>query len=577
VQGYTLRVDTRWSARLMYSNIYGGSRSAHVYFDLLRTTEGNDATLLFAIINNALLFVGQMSPQLHFDFENEFIDPAVRDKFREHRERFDGDLLLFSRGVSLLNQKLLLGIDNSAADVAPLTTIGDLALHGNDYMDSPDEFWESDPSDLRLMSEFAPTWDIHNPRQIYQLFVRSYLMLTKHLPASVAMTRIFDTAFGVGPRDLLFDELVLDDYIALVFGVFTAACDAVTNGKTCVINTQQFFELTTLPQSGLDAFFARRSGDKETFARELQVGVETAADLAAYLDSQVKALDMTVLRQRPLFHVSDGRCAVLDAQFVIELISTTLYWTIFDRLPPGRIREDFSSAWGGCFEAYVIDHLQHYYPAAAGVLRSCVHFPIGEVDAILDFADFVIIMEVKSGLMARDPRMSRDVELFRADLHKKFVDDAGVHQLAKAVTSLIAGDIETSRPSPRIYPLLVGDEPALQSFAANRYLDAEFTRKLGERPPSVAPLTVMSVDELEELLPYVSNGDLSWRDLIDSRFDANGVTPDPFHTALATARRRKNVRPRTNSFLSEAGEWIRSRIMERYRFEKMPAGPTTDV
>ena len=68
-----------------------------------------------------------------------------------------------------------------------------------------------------------------------------------------------------------------------------------------------------------------------------------------------------------------------------------------------------------------------------------------------------------------------------------------------------------------------------------------------------------------------THGRTGWRRaLLGSVAEANGVTPDPFHTTLATARRRKNVPQRTNSFLSEAGEWIRSRIMERYRFEKMP-------
>ena len=145
----------------------------------------------------------------------------------------------------------------------------------------------------------------------------------------------------------------------------------------------------------------------------------------------------------------------------------------------------------------------------------------------------------------------------------------------KAVAS---GDVRTNRTECYVYPILVGDEPALQTFAANRYMDEEFTSQLPTpRPAAVAPLTVMSIDELEELLPYLSAGDASWRDALDPRFQQDGVTPDPFHTTWATFRKTHNIAHRPNSFLSDADERVRARIFERYHFQSMPeGGPLAD-
>src|SRR2546430_2430867 len=97
------------------------------------------------------------------------------------------------------------------------------------------------------------------------------------------------------------------------------------------------------------------------------------------------------------------------------------------------------------------------------------------------------------------------------------------------------------RKDVRIYPILVGDDPILQCFVANRYLDEQFRAQFGDRPANVAPLTVMLIDELEELLPYVSAGDVGWREVLDARFEKDGVSADAFHTNLASIRSKKEI------------------------------------
>ncbi len=39
----------------------------------------------------------------------------------------------------------------------------------------------------------------------------------------------------------------------------------------------------------------------------------------------------------------------------------------------------------------------------------------------------------------------------------------------------------------------------------------------------IRPLTVMTIDELEQLLPHVSDGDIQWEELLQARFDRKTV------------------------------------------------------
>src|SRR5207248_1277193 len=100
---------------------------------------------------------------------------------------------------------------------------------------------------------------------------------------------------------------------------------------------------------------------------------------------------------RPIFRRTDERYSVLDGRFLIELLSTTLYWTLFDSIPDKKARNTFSTLWGECFEAFVVRELGFFYPASAAILRTDVAIDGGQIDAMLDFGEFVVVFEIKSG------------------------------------------------------------------------------------------------------------------------------------------------------------------------------------
>lgn len=553
----------------MYSNVEDCSRDATKLWDLVKTlAETDDLVNHLAVINNALIFLGAMNGQLHAELEAEFADADLQGALAKARTTADGPVILFNRPAHLMALKLLLGISHAHGKDDSLVSVGKLILHANDYVESAEEIWDTEPELIEIIANFAPVWELLNPRDVFQLFVRSYLLLTEHIAEHEGVTTLTTEQLGVPPRDLLLDGLKIEDYLALVFGIFINVRTAVQNEKTCIIDMDQFFRVTTLPAQGLKSFLERRSGDAETFSGELSVTSSDAEAFDAYIRNGAKAMDATVIKQRPIFRRTDGRHSVLDARFLIELLSTTLYWTIFDSIPDRKARNTFSIMWGECFESFVLRELEFFYPTSSAILRTRVPIDGGEIDAMLDFGEFVIVLEIKSGLLAKDPRLMRNANELRAELHKKFVEGTGVWQLVKAVRAIADGEVEMSLRGCHIYPVLVGDDPILQCFTANRYLDEQFTAQLTNRPPNVAPLTSMLIDELEATLPYSSNGDVGWRDIFDTRFEPDGVSPDSFRTTLATVLSEKKIPHRKNEFLSEHGKRIGKLIFERYHFSQ---------
>jgi hypothetical protein len=90
--------------------------------------------------------------------------------------------------------------------------------------------------------------------------------------------------------------------------------------------------------------------------------------------------------------------------------------------------------------------------------------------------------------------------------------------LASSCQAITEGRIPTVMKPARIYPVCVSDEPAVESFFfttySNEVFQKEVTAGLG-----IQPVTIMSVNELEEILPYVSAGSFSWEELLDFRLN----------------------------------------------------------
>jgi hypothetical protein len=70
----------------------------------------------------------------------------------------------------------------------------------------------------------------------------------------------------------------------------------------------------------------------------------------------------------------------------------------------------------------------------------------------------------------------------------------------------------------------------------------------------------MSIGELEELLPYIEQGKLSWRDLLSSRFRESEVIITSVHQALYNINRDRQTPNIRNGLLLERFESVFARV-----------------
>lgn len=91
----------------------------------------------------------------------------------------------------------------------------------------------------------------------------------------------------------------------------------------------------------------------------------------------------------------------------------------------------------------------------------------------------------------------------------------------------------------------------------NCYLNQQF-RSLLDRglAGSVRPLSVISIDELEVLLPYVDQAKFSWSGLLSYRFDRDEVSLFSFLQAFYDIVKREAIPPLRNEFLEHLSEGL---------------------
>jgi hypothetical protein len=164
----------------------------------------------------------------------------------------------------------------------------------------------------------------------------------------------------------------------------------------------------------------------------------------------------------------------------------------------------------------------------------------------------VVVFEFKASLLLREARFSRDPALFEQEMRKKFF--RGLQQLAGAAGAVLDGRVKTAtfptKPM-RIFPVLVADDAALQSLGVNEYVN-DLYQPLVEMLPqayAVRPVTVMSAQELEGLLPYIEQNFLRWPTILEERFNGNRVVLESVHQMVYFHQQYDGVPHLRNEFL----------------------------
>jgi hypothetical protein len=131
---------------------------------------------------------------------------------------------------------------------------------------------------------------------------------------------------------------------------------------------------------------------------------------------------------------------------------------------------------GRVFELYLWDLLHDFYPEQAKILQTDINFDGGQIDALLDFGTYVVVLEFKFFLLAHDIKFSKNKARFLEELRLKLVANErgapkAVRQLATSVKAIRSGKVETaSQKDKPVYPVVVVYESSLESLAINHFL-----------------------------------------------------------------------------------------------------------
>jgi hypothetical protein len=354
----------------------------------------------------------------------------------------------------------------------------------------------------------------------------------------------------IGFSSLDVDGLRLPEWVAIVFGLFAVGLKQANNQRAAGFDPQEVFKQFPRAQGLLSGFLNRRALTIPQLETKLRRGQPNTREqfLKELCDPGTISTCLAIIRQQP-FLCLDDRVVILDLQFLADLLTTGIYWLIFDSFDKLQ-RDTFREMWGRAFELYVTRELRAFYPLSSQVLSVDVVYKDGQVDAMLDFGSSVFVFEIKSSLLTDTAKRSGDAETLAKDIERKFIknergDPKAVLQLARAAKAVLARDVPVVMRPKLVYPILITDEPATECPGFNAYLNGRFQQEVGDSP-AIRPLNVMSIDECEQFLPYAESNAISWETFCEKR------TERPFISAGQTIydiRQTRGIAPQISELL----------------------------
>ena len=524
------------------------------YWNALEQADVTDGIGEMSWINGNLSEARATDQQIHRDMATRFVEPTVMAQIANRELEGAGSVVFNRIGCLLTIRHLMLFGGTNPQEWNPYK-VGRLALLANDFVQNTPNPPPGNSSSLDLLLLMAPTWDVYNSRDLGHAMSRIFTILTEILPGSDPTVTRLVSQLGVIANGIEIDGIPLHQFSALAFGIFAYARSPQAQTRV-LFNANEIFAQTDVPQELLKRFLAARARTLDQFRKILTKG--TAVSQAAFsneLKQRSFLIDsLNVFRKYPFLKLDSDQVLILDVQFVAELLTSGVYWSMFDGLPKEK-REAFKELWGRIFELYIVNLLAEFYPPMSGMLSADIEYHDGQIDALIDFGRYVLLFEIKSSLLTEPAKRNADKQSFLADFRRKFVENErgkpkAIKQLATACRAILAGEIETAKKAeaPVIYPIFVSDEPTVEATFMNAFFNEEF-QKEGIVDSKVKPLTVMSTDELEQMLSYVTSNDFSWEELLESRFNELGVYPNSVGQAIYALIIMKNLISKQNPSL----------------------------
>ena len=289
--------------------------------------------------------------------------------------------------------------------------------------------------------------------------------------------------------------------------------------------------------------------------------------------------EFLLLRKYPLLKIDENRIMCIDIGFLLDKLETGVFWIIHGQLNAEESGggKKIIDLRGQVFEDYTASIIKRALSdkevcAERYILRP--RYDQKEQTECTDIAvlgdDTLILLECKAPLLSAKTKFSGDF----CNLYDGIKCNAikGVKQLWTAIQTLAhtnttqRGRVEGIDISQvrKIYPVLILSDRIFSFPYMNRFLDSEFTRLVTRNDLKehleIVPLTVLTIEDLESLEPYLSDTPFHAHldDWITQFFSINKSLP--FNEYLRRLREREM---RHNTYMEHEARQIRANI-EQY-------------
>jgi hypothetical protein len=395
----------------------------------------------------------------------------------------------------------------------------------------------SDRKQRRHISlQLGPNIELYNPPQPARAVVRAETLFSEILRSDEmkAMLNQELPGFDLSSAFKQTTGLSIDEYRETVL---TMISFLVARTPDEIIDNAGLFRRSEITKG------TRITADQ--FARYLALDSMSLAEAKTRFGNRTKKLlpqfDYVWFRRWPLLALDNDTIAWADPCFMVERLSSAIYWIIVDSLK-GKDKENALKAFGFLFENYVAQMLGPALPRDSMLIDQPT-YTSGEksIDGIIHCGEQLILLECKASFMTIEAKYGGKVRKFEADLDKKFgVDERkrtekGVAQLAKHIERLFHKQLslrnhisELDRALQashsrieKITPVLIVQEPILRFSGVEEMLSDRFLRLLKQRRIShsvkINPLAVIDIDTLEEMKPNLMAGDFTLQQCLNAR------------------------------------------------------------
>lgn len=293
--------------------------------------------------------------------------------------------------------------------------------------------------------------------------------------------------------------------------------------------------------------------------------------------------DMTMFRQFPLWRSGTYRYFLIDAILMAERLSSYgFYWTVINGLAEDSLRSEFQIVWGELVQEYVRQLFAESFASEPGsfLRRPTYSDNSSEVfDCAILRGDGLIPIEIKGSILPIADKYAAKAGPFYQGISAKFGSGKGaaVEQLLRNIEHIFSAEHPRNSshiPSGRIrriLPIVIVHEPIFRFGMLARTLALEFwagLKQLKIRPPvepfEVYSLQLLTVEELEQLQPYIQKRDFDLFDCVRSK-----AREDPDYRLglweFITTRfcPANNIKPRVNEKMIGRLKWLTAAQMWR--------------